>query len=560
MAATPAAAPPPTFQPVIGEGLEVVPPGDEITPAEEQAMWDEIQRNLETLRSQHALAEPNAAQSVTYNFPLRLAPGLPDYAGFRASAFVDHDPASGQVLDYNGGTRTYDGHHGTDYALWPFGWNKLDGGEMQVIAAAAGTIVGYANVNPADHNCGAGSSGNWNYVALVHADGRMTIYGHMRYNSLTPKGIGQSVAQGEYLGTAASSGNSSGPHLHFEMRAASFSAVWIDPYAGPNSQPESFWANQRPYLDSAINRLATHSSPPSTPDPCQPTITNLQDNFTTPSTIYFYTYYRDYQGGLATQFNIYRPNGSIFQAWQDVPANNTFYAGAYRAAAFAFSANEPAGTWRFEAKYNGLAYETFFNVNVPTAVTVGSPNGGEQWAQLLEHAVTWTDNLGGNVNIALYHNGVYSATLAYNSPSDGEYLWAPDSALAAGPGYTIRVTSVIGPATYDVSDAPFSLGEAHLAAGDDFAMTPSTTPVTIDVLSNDGPANGHPMTITSLGAPMSGTVSLVNAQVVYTPTLGVLGPDVFTYTVSTSADQADATVTVLVVNEMFRSFLPAIRR
>jgi len=122
-------------------------------------MWEEIQRNLKGLQSIGALAPTIGAQAVTYNFPLRLAPGAPGYSGFRVSAFVDHNPASGSgaILDYNSGTRTYDGHRGTDYALWPFSWNKLDAGEMQVIAAAAGTIVSKANVDPTDHNCGSPS-------------------------------------------------------------------------------------------------------------------------------------------------------------------------------------------------------------------------------------------------------------------------------------------------------------------------------------------------------------------------------------------------------------------
>src|SRR3990172_911656 len=120
IAAAPAAAPQPAPQPVTGAGEDFVPPRDEISPAQEQAMWEEIKRNIETLRSMGALAAPNAAQAVTYNFPLRMAPGLPDYAGFRVSAFADHNPAGGPVLDYNGGTRTYDGHRGTDYALYPF--------------------------------------------------------------------------------------------------------------------------------------------------------------------------------------------------------------------------------------------------------------------------------------------------------------------------------------------------------------------------------------------------------------------------------------------------------
>ena len=227
---------------------------------------------------------------------------------------------------------------------------------------------------------------------------------------------------------------------------------------------------------------------------------------------------------------------------------------------FDFPARTPAGTWRFEAAYNGQVYETFFNVNAPPIITVGSPNGGEQWDRLLTHPVTWTDNLGGEVNIALYHNGVYSATLASNTPSDGEYLWLPDPALAIGTGYTIRVSSVISPAVYDASDAPFTLADAALIARDDFALTPINTPVTIDALSNDEAPNNDALTITALGTPITGTVSLVNSNLVYTPTLDFLGTDVFTYTASTNTEHADATVTVIVAAEVFRVFLPMVIR
>jgi len=545
---------------------DLEPPHDELSPAQEQAMWEEIHRNLERLRGTGALAPVTNAQAVTYNFPLRLAPGVPGYAGFRVSAFVDHNPASGAILDYNGGTRTYDGHRGTDYALWPFSWNKLDAGEMQVIAAAAGTIVSKANVDATDHNCGSGSSDPWNYVALTHADGRMTIYGHMRYNSLTSKGVGQTVAQGEYLGTVASSGNSTGPHLHFEVRVGNYNWwEWVDPYAGPNSQPESAWANQRPYVDSAINRIATHSAPPSTPPPCLPTVTNLQDSFTTPSTVYFYTYYRDYQGTLTTQFKLYRPDGSLSPLatasaspyTPGSPAFSSIWSYYWTAN---FSNSEPAGTWRFEATYDGQVYETFFNVNAPVTVTVSSPNGGEQWPILLPHSVTWTDNFGGEVNLALYHNGVYSATLATNTPSDGDYVWVPDITLAPGPGYKVRVISVISPTVYDESNASFTLLPAPLIARDDFALTPVNTSITINALGNDEDPYGNPLTITALGSPISGTVSLVNSNLVYTPTLGFLGTDVFTYTASANSQQADATVTVIVAAEVFKLFLPLVRR
>ncbi|MDO9041217.1 MAG: M23 family metallopeptidase [Desulfocapsaceae bacterium] len=362
--------------PAVTCGEDGEQPRDELSAAEEQAMLDKIRRNIATLREQAILGAPDLTQAVAYAFPLRMAPGLADYAGFRVSAFGDHNSTVGQVLDYNGGARTYDGHHGTDYALWPFSWNKVNAGEVQVVAAAAGTIVNKENVDSTDHNpCDGGSNNDpWNYVAITQADGRLTIYGHMRYNSLTTKAIGETVAQGEYLGTAASSGNSSGPHLHFEMRFGTYSnAEWIDPYAGPASQPGSLWASQRPYRDSAINKLSTHSAQP-VDTPCQLTVTNLQESFTTPARILFYSYYRDYQGALPTQGKIYRPDGTVFKSWSYTDGS-TFSSGANRSWVFDFADSDPAGRWRFEATYNGQTYETFFNVDSPTTSSLkpGTP-------------------------------------------------------------------------------------------------------------------------------------------------------------------------------------------
>jgi murein DD-endopeptidase MepM/ murein hydrolase activator NlpD len=355
-------------------------PHDEISPAQEQDMQEEFQRTAAMLSAAGRLPQMISPQAVTYDFPLRMAPGLPDYAGFRVSAFSDHNSAGGAVLDYNGGARTYDTHRGTDYALYPFSWNKVDAGEVQVIAAAAGTIWGKSNTDVTDHHpCDGGSSTDqWNYVALTHSDGRMTIYGHMRYNSLTSKGVGQTVAQGEYLGEVASSGNSSGAHLHFEVRYGSFSnAEWIDPYAGPNSQPTSLWGSQRPYYDSAINKLSTHFGPPSTPDPCQPSITKLQDSFTTLSNIYLYAHYRDYQGTLTTQLKIYRPDGSVYESWSDTPGSG-FSSASSNGWVRNLPTNEPAGTWRFEATYNSQVYQTFFDVNSsPTNILLSSTNVAE---------------------------------------------------------------------------------------------------------------------------------------------------------------------------------------
>ena len=87
-----------------------------------------------------------------------------------------------------------------------------------VVAAADGTVV--ATNSSCTHNwgksysCGCGG-GYGNYVMISHAGGKMTVYGHL--TSLTVSS-GQSVSRGQVIGYVGSTGNSSGPHLHYECR------------------------------------------------------------------------------------------------------------------------------------------------------------------------------------------------------------------------------------------------------------------------------------------------------------------------------------------------------
>ena len=73
-----------------------------------------------------------------------------------------------------------------------------------VLAAASGKIVS------------AGSAGHYgNMVMIDHGDGYYTLYAH---NSAILCKVGDSVNQGDAISLVGSTGNSTGPHLHFEVR------------------------------------------------------------------------------------------------------------------------------------------------------------------------------------------------------------------------------------------------------------------------------------------------------------------------------------------------------
>ena len=73
----------------------------------------------------------------------------------------------------------------------------------QIYAAKAGTVI-----------VSQYSSSYGNYVVVSHGSGNTTLYAHMSSRKVS---VGQYVNQGDVLGITGSTGNSTGPHLHFEI-------------------------------------------------------------------------------------------------------------------------------------------------------------------------------------------------------------------------------------------------------------------------------------------------------------------------------------------------------
>ncbi|WP_405930134.1 transglycosylase family protein [Streptomyces sp. NBC_00827] len=86
-----------------------------------------------------------------------------------------------------------------------------------VKSVAAGSVVS------------AGWGGSFGYQVVVrHADGRYTQYAHLSAISVK---AGQSVTGGQRIGRSGSTGNSTGPHLHFEVRTGPGFGTDVDPVA-----------------------------------------------------------------------------------------------------------------------------------------------------------------------------------------------------------------------------------------------------------------------------------------------------------------------------------------
>jgi len=313
-------------------------------------------------------------------WPLQPAVDLHDYSYYFVSAYVDQNTSVGNIGDFNCGTNTYDGHKGTDIAIFPFAFYKMDNLLVEVIAAAPGTIVDKSDGN-FDRNC-ASTNMTANYVVIQHADGSYVLYWHMKSGSITTKAIGQTVVAGEYLGIVGSSGSSSGPHLHFEAWSGSTSATYNDPFSGNCNllNNNSWWVNQKPYTEPAVIKVSVNTTDIVLPG-CPNTETpNESNSFTVPfqgqglpaGYAKFYIFIRNETNGMVATCKILNPNGSTFSTWTYNSTSNT------KAKTWGWSKVLPTnpGVYTFEVTYNSIVTSKTFEITTTTNIAAVQNHSG----------------------------------------------------------------------------------------------------------------------------------------------------------------------------------------
>lgn len=388
---------------------------DEISPQLRSAIIAKLKSNVARLNAEGKLPQPTNATATAFGWITKQAPGYNDNGAIGISNYVDENPAfPNAVLDYNCGNRSYDlssgyNHKGTDIFLWPFYWQKMSNNEVQVVAGAAGTIIGKDDGN-FDQNCSFCTSCNWNAVYIQQADGSVAWYGHMKAGTLTSKSVGQTVAAGEFLGIVGSSGSSTAPHVHFEVYTNNSFTQLVDPWAGPCNNlngTTSWWASQQPYYVPTINKVMTHGNAPAMNTNCPGGQTvNEKRNFSDGDSIWLASYFRDQQNGQSAQYTIYYPDGTVWTSWTQ-NFNATYYA-SWWYWKFFLPNPAPPGTWRFECAYNGQKATAYFNVN-SSPLPVCALNNNIITSSIKGTTYQWQENSGsGFTNIS--NNSFYSNT------------------------------------------------------------------------------------------------------------------------------------------------------
>lgn len=155
--------------------------------------------------------------------------GRGTFTDWRTPRISRDEPTTAKHLGPGACTTSFDGVTGSLTFLWPSTERYLSGFDYNPETNHFGIDIAGRLGNPifaADHGvvvyAGWNDYGYGEMVVIDHGSGWQTLYGHL---SQIQVGCGQEVYQGDTIGLMGSTGKSTGPHLHFEMRSDDYGRV-----------------------------------------------------------------------------------------------------------------------------------------------------------------------------------------------------------------------------------------------------------------------------------------------------------------------------------------------
>ncbi|MEM8944269.1 MAG: peptidoglycan DD-metalloendopeptidase family protein [Planctomycetota bacterium] len=268
------------------------------------------------------------------------------------NGYVDVDPefCFDCDEDFRGNTsNTRDFHNGIDFAVIDFA--QADEG-VDVRAAADGTVVLAQDGNFDRWTSFQFPIPDGNRVFIDHGDGWVTQYFHLQTDSVMVS-VGDNVTAGQVIGHVGSSGNSAGPHLHFEVQRNNSP---VEPFVSP----DEYFIDPADYaydVDPVLHDLGITTAFPYFRD----VIEQPSDNDALPAqtvSLFPWAVFSSIEPGDTWEMKFYRPDGTEYvQPPESAPipfATDIEGSWQWNRWWFVSLQNPAAGNWRAEVLVNGV--------------------------------------------------------------------------------------------------------------------------------------------------------------------------------------------------------------
>jgi murein DD-endopeptidase MepM/ murein hydrolase activator NlpD len=167
-----------------------------------------------------------ASPNIPVGAPIVIPGGKREFSSWTAPRIVRTDPSTGKSLGVGACGSIANGAVGVQVFIWPTTEHFISGYNYTPDTNHFGIDIGghlgnpvYAVDNGVVVYAGWSEQGYGNLVMIDHGNGWQSLYAHLNEIYVT---CGQSLYQGTTLGALGTTGRSSGPHLHFELRSDTY--------------------------------------------------------------------------------------------------------------------------------------------------------------------------------------------------------------------------------------------------------------------------------------------------------------------------------------------------